>query len=623
MQARVGLGGYVRTGCPAPVVVDLDNPGPSIEGDLVIRGPNSEVTRVAVNLPRYSRKRYVAYAVPPLGAPASSSWSLDVGLERDGKRLLAQAIGTKLIAESTLLVVTCTGGGTGLPVIDGGSIRISDGGDERRLLRSVQVAPADFPTAGTHLAAADLVVVNGAGWQELSPQQRSSLRTWLEQGGWGAVARPCRAILCGDRPGDWRDETGRSLVGRIADRVHVIPRRLLLRAGRTRETVRLPQGGSVSSLTGTPDGQAGSALITVGEAAVARLRWVGAGAALWIGFDPFRVSLRGWPDAARFWDLAIAHAVRAERPGYLRPNDLMWAVMPDPSFSLRFGEARRALLVGGFALFMLFGPGIALFIRRWRRTTWIWLSVPMLSVGVTLALLSGEAAWAERTALLQSATVLEAWPGALSMRQYTSVSLRRLIRLPLTVRIEDEAPLLGTLEPPTYDTASDRLYPRWLWPEWPSELSPGESVFAALADGDGRNTWLIERVRAIPGAMELRRTGTDRLEILNVTGLDLTACWTVHNGRAVPLGRLPNGSRFNLPTARSMPPVGQLPPADLALLTSLLSDKSRPADGGYPPKSGRWFVARVSGFHSGVEFAPVKPAKTDCFLRLWLPPSLP
>ena len=91
MNARALLQGHVRTGSWFAVAVDVENAGPTVNGELRINGGVDSRTRFGtpVELATGSRKQYILYAQPPTFG---------------GKMKVQLVSGDKVVSEATVAV---------------------------------------------------------------------------------------------------------------------------------------------------------------------------------------------------------------------------------------------------------------------------------------------------------------------------------------------------------------------------------------------------------------------------------------------------------------------------------------------------------------------------------------
>jgi hypothetical protein len=241
-----------------------------------------------------------------------------------------------------------------------------------------QLTPGDLPAEPLGLQALDALVIRQASSDRLTPDQRSALRSWIEQGG--------QLIVAGG-PG-WR----RSMDG--------LDDLLPIQGLWTRQVKHLRALGHYAGVTpgeedvlvtlGSPTEDARVLLTQEGTPLLVE-RWIGLGRVTYIGPDPGLEPFRSWPAAESLWQRVLVGG----RPGLptFDVSSAGWAPMRAAlTEMLDLGlPATTWVLIFLVGYVTLVGPGQYLLLRRLDRREWAWIGFPALALGAAGLLLGGAA----------------------------------------------------------------------------------------------------------------------------------------------------------------------------------------------------------------------------------------
>lgn len=359
MTARALLQGHVRQGAWFAIAVDLENAGPTIDGELRVSGGADSKTRfgVPVELATGSRKTYILYAQPP-----SFGGNVKVQLV-DGDRVVSEAPVAIALHDQSQEVVG---------VLSENPAKLVS---EIRLLPSPTGAPPaiatlttdDLPERLQAWAALDRLVWQDVDASMLTPEQVTSLRGWIAGGG--------RLVIVGGTAG--------------ADTLAAFPDDLL--PYRPTTVLDVDPTAVRPVLGGVPEGAAtlaayagnpgeGRTLATSGDRVIAADRKLGLGSITLLGFDP----TTSWIAEGDTWDTPLWRRLLPARSGgtvSLQDDQTIVAAVTNlPSLAL---PPIGGVLVLLFGYIVLVGPVNYLVLRRFDKREWAWFTVPALIVVFT------------------------------------------------------------------------------------------------------------------------------------------------------------------------------------------------------------------------------------------------
>ncbi|MCC2672597.1 MAG: uncharacterized protein K0Q72_5069 [Armatimonadetes bacterium] len=509
-----GQANVTRKGRMTPVRVLLQNNGDPLLGRLELHDTYGNDTEMAVDLPRRANKAYTLFAplAPSDRGPEAATLTL-----YEGNKALARESLRPEFHEDLPIVLVCTADGANLKFLNAGG---------RVLVNAA--APIDLPRQWPGYEPADVVVLNGRAWAEMDDEQKRAFRLWVGQGG--------RAILCGESSTEWRDPEAQSLVGVIPEQPASVQTLTCVTpwAGKpfhTESGSLLTVSGPLQPGTSIPFGQGARPLIVMRDT----LR----GKVLWLGFDPFRETVRNWEGSESFWRRAL-QTIRTQRTAGEAP---VLAQIPDAVTAARAlprlpAPPLAAILVFGLSYAVIFGPVNIAVLRRLRRTVRAWLFVPALALGMTLVVLFVGQSWGNARTVLNSLTVLNADNGGRTAWEETVTGVFSPTNRSFDLAIEDTAPGIRDLgsggetdvEPPT----------ELGWPDRQGDGTTGwDQVALQLFATRVLDHW---RPRDLGGAVEIKLAADGSGTVTNGTQLPARGAYLVRNGRYCWIGQLDPGA---------------------------------------------------------------------------------
>jgi hypothetical protein len=355
MEARILLGGHVRTGSWMAVSVHLVNNGPPVSGEIRLVGGAQGQTRVsrAVDLPTQSDKTEIIYAQAP-----SFGNQISVALV-DGDTTIATAKPNFTSHDPGQLVVAVV---AERPDAIVGSLHLL--ANQNGLAPAIlSVSPDDLPDRVEAWGTLDRVIWQDIDASRLSTAQLVAMRGWLAGGGRlviaGGTTGPAALSAFPDQVLPYRPEVTTDVpAANLSGLLGQLPK----------DATQLP------ALSGSLIG--GRALATVGDRIVAAERPYGAGMVTLLGFDP----AAAWIARTDTADVLWRRLLPARSSGTVASTDdsmLLNAVSQLPSLALPPITGLIALL-GGYIL--LIGPINYLILRRLDKREWAWLTMPALIV---------------------------------------------------------------------------------------------------------------------------------------------------------------------------------------------------------------------------------------------------
>ena len=265
MNARILLQGHARTGSWAAIEVDLQNGGPSIQGELQMDGGTQSNARfaTAVDLPTGSHKVYVLHAQPP-------AFGRNVKVQLVVNDQVVDTVDVAyLVHEATQLVVGVIAERP-QALVSQINLPSNPFGAQAAL---VPLSVTDLPTRTEGWSTLDRLVWQDIDSNQLTPDQIDAMRRWVAGGG--------RLVIVGGSAGigtlsAFPDDL---LPYRPSSTVDLDPTVLTSLIG------PLPAGAAVlPAMAGTLG--AGRALATSGDRVIAAELSYGSGRVTILGFDP-------------------------------------------------------------------------------------------------------------------------------------------------------------------------------------------------------------------------------------------------------------------------------------------------------------------------------------------------
>jgi hypothetical protein len=360
MNARILLQGHARAGAWAAIEVDLQNDGPSIEGELRMEGGSQGNARyaMAVVLPTGSHQVYVLHAQPPA---FGKNVKVDLVVN---EQLVDSVTVAYLVHDSNQLVVGVL---AERPAGIVAGLRLPQ--------NAFGVAPAivplriaDLPGRAEGWGVLDRLVWQDVDSNQLSGEQLDALRRWLAAGG--------RLVIVGGSAG----------IGTLS----AFPDDLL--PYRPTATLDVDPTSLVSVLGPLPDSAAelpamagalarGRALASSGDRVVAADLAYGSGRVTILGFDP----TAGWLGESKSVE-PMWRGLLPDRSGdgalIVEDGQLVQAVIQLPALAL---PPTIGLLVIIAAYILIIGPINYLILKRLDRRELAWITMPALVLGFAAA----------------------------------------------------------------------------------------------------------------------------------------------------------------------------------------------------------------------------------------------
>lgn len=597
MQVQTGRANAARTDRATPIRVTLQNNGAPLLGRLVVNDRLGHTTETPVELPRGANKVYTLFVrfspVDPNAESSPTALSPEAGTVTlfEGRKGVAKQALLPEFPKNVLIVLCATGDGSNLQFLHGQARFWMD-----------SVSPQDLPRQRPGFDPANVVVLNGQAWAQMDDEQRRAFRVWVEDGG--------HAILCGETSSEWRDPEAQALVG-------VTPREpQSLRALRSMTAWSgMPfhaEAGSVLTVSGPLAPGAETLFSEAGRPLIVQ-REVLLGQVLWIGFDPFRESLRNWPGMDSFWRRALKTAgaplqfdVGHEFSGVPDALNAARALprLPAPPLA--------AIIVFGLAYAVIFGPVNITVLRRLRRTVRAWLFVPALALGMTLIVLFVGQSWGNARTVLNSITLLRAANGGRTAIEDTVTGLFSPTNRAFDLAVDDPDPYFTDLGTATEGESASPVELGW----------PNQQV-------DGTVTWeqvalqlfamrVLEhrRPRDLGGSFKLDLHPDGSGAVTNGTTLKVHGAYLARGGRYYWLGDLNAGATLPVSAGKWQRKLAQkLPHAPVSgemheneKFRESVDGIWRGADGLLmEPKERKetWLIAEVEDFTGGLQVTDV------------------
>lgn len=360
MNARIMLQGHARTGSWAAVEIDLQNSGPSIQGELRMDGGSQANARfaMAVDLPTGSHKTYILHAQPP-----AFGRTVKVDLVAN-EQVIDSVTVAYLMHDATQLVVGVLAerpqalvSQINLPPNPFGAAPAV-----------VTLTLADLPVRAEGWSVLDRLIWQDVDSNQLSAEQLDALKRWLAAGG--------RLIIAGGSAGigtlsGFPDEV---LPYRPTATVDLDPTNLTSLIG------PLPEGAAdLPAMAG--ELSRGRALATSGDRVVAAELGYGSGRVTLFGFDPTTRWLGESKSVDALWSGALPGRT-GDGSILIDDSQLVQAVYQLPLLALPPTSGLLAIL-GAYIL--IIGPINYLILKRLDRRELAWITMPVLVLAFTAA----------------------------------------------------------------------------------------------------------------------------------------------------------------------------------------------------------------------------------------------
>ncbi len=360
INARIMLQGHVRSGSWAAIEVDLQNDGPSIQGELRMDGGEQANARfaMAVDLPTGSHKTYVLHAQPP-----AFGRTVKVDLFANDQVIDSVTV-AYLMHDATQLVVGVLAerpqalvSQINLPPNPMGAAP-----------SVITLALADLPVRAEGWSVLDRLVWQDVDSNQLSAEQLDALKRWLAAGGHLVIAGGSAGI--GTLSG-FPDDI---LPYRPTATVDLDPSSLTALIG------PLPEGATeLPAMAG--ELSRGRPLAISGDRTVAAELAYGSGLVTIFGFDPTTRWLGESKSVDALWSGALP-ARSGDGSIILDDSQLVQAVYQLPMLAL---PPTNGLLVILAAYILIIGPINYLVLKRLDRRELAWITMPVLVLAFAAA----------------------------------------------------------------------------------------------------------------------------------------------------------------------------------------------------------------------------------------------
>lgn len=367
MGASVGYGGYYKTDNWVPVTLTIHHVGPEKSADLVV-GINQSFTagrrasgelRFHTDLPKngwIKRQIEVPGGVLSQGATVS--------LKSHGKSLYSTVLTGNAVSQVALVAVLSKS--TQATQFLAGSSANSNP------VLAVAVDPAWFPSSVNVLDGLTAVVTSVPTLTGLSPEQQQGLEAWVKLGGLLIV-------------------TG---TGKSSTQWWNLP----LREGNETQVTGQPLANFANSvglgqfLTVQVHGIASTARLWAGtnQTPLLASTALGRGQIWQTSFSPMDPELLGWPGNPQMWTTLFkygsSNVTSSGLPSLFSASGaLSLTSVGDSLAPLRVPSLTKFAVV--FALYIIaIGPVMFFLLHRWRRATWAWVLLPVVSALTTVGI---------------------------------------------------------------------------------------------------------------------------------------------------------------------------------------------------------------------------------------------
>lgn len=368
MLVDAGFNSYVKENAWTPLRITLVNSGDPIEGEVELTNTSLATTErfaQAITLGRNARRQTMLYAPP-------GSDSLEVRLISGGRVIASVIPVTRQLAPTDRLVLIASDPPDAFNFI--GDTRAPGGSSSALALLRID----QFPDRVAALAIADAIILDNVDTNALTLSQRDAIRQWVIGGGHLILAGGSNAelVLSGlseiapGRPERILTDANADALADLA--TPIAPEPLTALPSPTIPVIRLrPAAPHVRTLAGSD------------ETPLILRREVGRGIVDQLAFDPALAPLRDWPGRTALFTALFGGRVGLANDVGIGGDD---TAATFAAAALTAASPPSSLVVGGFfALYVLIiGPINFIILRRMRRLSWAWVTVPAIVIGFTL-----------------------------------------------------------------------------------------------------------------------------------------------------------------------------------------------------------------------------------------------
>jgi hypothetical protein len=408
VSARAAYEGYFKYGEWLPIWVQLENAGNDLQAEVLVRIPDGwggTIYAVPVDLPHQSRKLVPLYVLP-------NNFSRELVVEvhsKDGK--LAEVKTTSRPQPNITYMVGYTTPQIGaISMIKG----ISLPGQDRPVVL-VDLRLSEFPDRPEGLRSFDAIIVNDVDTSQLSPTQKTSLETWVRQGGRLVIGGGVNAM--------------RTVAG--------LPEEILpMKPASIQEVDTLPAldqfvPGNELRVAGpfvVATGNQINGITLAGDETIALVleRRLEKGYVDFVALDLAASPFNAWIGTTSFWEKLLSPG--ANYPEWMpwdmsfrqqRSGTMVWALSNLPALDLP-SVRNLAILLGIYIL--LVGPLNFLILRWKRRLHFAWITIPLITIAFSAGTFGLGYAMRGTDLILNKVAIVEVSPdGMTSLGSYIGI----------------------------------------------------------------------------------------------------------------------------------------------------------------------------------------------------------
>lgn len=367
MTVEAGYDAHFKQGAWVPVRVVIENAGDAIEGEIALSDDHVEgvIERYtqSISLGKGARRQLTLYV------PADTN-SFEVTFHNGNQTLINATPLTRQMGDNDRLIVVVSDPPDSFNFL--GDINVPYGG--RSIIASLSLDR--LPDHAPALDSIDVLVLSNIDSAALSDRQRQAIEAWVNVGGHLIINGGPGAVLAVN---GFKD-IAPARVGQTLINGSVIS----LRNYFANALLEVPAANITSSVSAVSLRVQPNAQILAGAAETPLLvrRELGRGLVDQLAFDPSLAPLRDWPGRTQLFTALLGG--RLNLPlinGTLRED----GNSIEATTSLQAAILPSILLIGGFLLVyvLTIGPLNFLLLRRFKRQTLAWITVPVLALAFT------------------------------------------------------------------------------------------------------------------------------------------------------------------------------------------------------------------------------------------------
>jgi len=390
VEAKLGLGGFSRGGCTAPLRVVVRNHGGDVRGVLSVTrsfyGGGTQRYEVPVVLPGESTF-IKTLVVPAAGETYGYAQSVVAFEPESGPTVRCGNVGGAPLGNKRLVVVLGPRGSLGVvhgaKAVEWGvppyaqdnggappitaSLGLPSGLRAPVEVQLISITPEEAPEDWQAYEGADNLVLPGTALAMLSAAQREAVAKWTAAGGWTVITGGT-ATSVGHDP-----YLGPLLPARVGGLASVPSLRALNRRYAASASLR-----DIPLLEAEPT--AGSVLLKEGRCPLAVVGTYGLGTVVFLTFDPFSKPFAAWTGAAGLWREMLRLAEPRTKI-VATPSEVAESVGQVVEVAAEGRSASLNLVIGFLlAYFLLAIPINRIVLRRLGKTELAWATIPAIAV---------------------------------------------------------------------------------------------------------------------------------------------------------------------------------------------------------------------------------------------------